>query len=359
MSNIKQPKKPQEITPEWINYAFSESGICKFGTIKGVKVEPLGPHVKGLLSSICRVKITCEPKEPELPASVVIKFPPEIEQRKIFGNHFRAYERELRFYRELAERSPIKTPKCYFSVMDTENEDYILVLEDAGSCRVGDQLNGLSVNQTKSAVKAISKLHGYWWESTELENLKWMPEENRSSLHAFCDNWKDFSKEHEEVLSDRDIAAGELIAQSGQKIHDLTHKSPRTIIHYDFRADNMMFNKEDEILVVDWQLALRSFGAFDVARAVCGSHHGILEQHHHRELVNMWYEGLLESGVQNYTIENAWDDYRIGIIFSSYVPVVAHHFLSHEGSRGISILQAMIKRIFYAFHECDVLELLK
>jgi len=63
--------------------------------------------------------------------------------------------------------------------------------------------------------------------------------------------------------------------------------------------------------------------------------------------------------VRNYTIENAWDDYRLGIIFSSYVPVVAHHFLSHEGSRGISILRAMIKRIFYAFHECDVLELLK
>ena len=77
-----QPKKPQEITPEWINYAFSEAGICNSGAIRDVKVEPLGPHVKGLLSSICRVRITYEPKEPELPASVVIKFPPEIEQRK-------------------------------------------------------------------------------------------------------------------------------------------------------------------------------------------------------------------------------------------------------------------------------------
>ena len=85
----------------------------------------------------------------------------------------------------------------------------------------------------------------------------------------------------------------------------------------------------------------------------------LIDESHHREFVDLWYEGLLEAGVQNYTIENAWDDYRIGIIFSSYVPVVAHHFLSHEGSRGISILQAMIKHIFYAFHECDVLELLK
>jgi hypothetical protein len=356
---MKQPKKPQEITPEWIDYAFSQAGICNSRAIRDVKVERLGPHVKGLLSSICRVNISHEVNDSELPTSVVIKFPSELEERKNFGNHYHAFERELRFYRELAERSPIRTLKCYFNIMDVENGVYILVLEDVGSWMPGDQVKGLTINQTKSAVKAISKFHGYWWDSIELENLKWMPEENRDSIHLFCDNWKDFSKEHKKVLSNRDIAAGELIARSGQKIHDLSLISPRTIIHYDFRADNMMFNKHDEILVLDWQLANRSFGAFDVVRAVCGSHHGVLKQSHHHEFLNLWYDGLLKSGVQNYKIENGWDDYRLGIILSSYVPVGAHHFLSHEGSRGISVLQAMIKRIFYAFHECDVLELLK
>jgi hypothetical protein len=106
-------------------------------------------------------------------------------------------------------------------------------------------------------------------------------------------------------------------------------------------------------------MAVRSFGAFDVVRAVCGSHHGLLERSHHREFLNLWYEGLLKSGVRNYTIENAWDDYRLGIIYASYIPVGAHYFLSHEGSKGISLLRAMIERLFYAMHECDVLELLK
>ena len=69
-------------------------------------------------------------------------------------------------------------------------------------------------------------------------------------------------------------------------------------------------------------------------------------------------QGLLDSGVKNYSRDDAWRDYRLSIIISAYIPVVAHHFLSHEGSHGIGILQAMIRRIFYAVHECNALELL-
>ncbi|MFA9408216.1 MAG: phosphotransferase [Candidatus Dadabacteria bacterium] len=358
MSNITHPRNPDQITEEWMDYAFSERGISKSGTISNIKVEPLGPHVKGLLSSMCRVKITYETKQLALPSSVVIKFPPVIEERRNFGNKWRVFQRELMFYREIATRSPIRLPNCYFTVMDEAKNDFLIMMEDAGGWTPGDQVDGLTINQTKSAVTAISKFHGYWWDSEELGNLNWMPEENLSSIYLFNESWKDFSEEHKQVLSSQDIAAGNLIAQSGQKIHDLSFISPRTIIHYDFRADNMMFNEQDEILVVDWQTALRSLGAFDVVRAVCGSHHGVLERVHHREFLGMWYEGLLESGVKNFSIEEAWRDYRLSIILSAYVPVAAHHFLSHEGSHGISILQAMIKRIFYAIHECDTLELL-
>ena len=121
----------------------------------------------------------------------------------------------------------------------------------------------------------------------------------------------------------------------------------------------MLFDQQDQIIVVDWQTAIISFGAFDVGRAVCGSHHGVLEKSHHMELLKLWHQELLDSGADNYTLDEAWRDYRIGIILSSYVPVAAHHFLSHEGSRGKAVLKAMIKRIFFAFHECEVLDLLK
>ena len=359
MPEVTHPKKPSEITAEWMNYALSEAGLCENGDISDIDVQPLGPHIKGLLSSICRAIISYNTNPGDLPESVVIKFPPEREENKNFGNKMRVYEREQRFYRELADKTPIRIPKCYFSVMDEANNDFILMLEDARDWIAGDQLVGLTIKQTKSAVREISKLHSCWWDSGELKNLKWMPAENRDHVHAFNDNWYEFKKEHRDVLENKDIYAGDLIAKSGQRIEDLSKVGPRTIIHYDFRADNMMFNKHDEIMILDWQTALISFGAFDVVRAVCGSHHGILEKSHHIEFLKMWHKELLDSGVTNYTFQEAWRDYRLGIIASSYVPVAAHHFLSHEGSRGISILKAMIKRIFFAINDCDALELLK
>lgn len=359
MSEITHPKKPSDITTEWMNYAFSEAGLCKPNTIMGIDVEPLGPHVKGLLSSICRVIISYKTPVQDLPKSVVIKFPPERDENRSFGSSWGVYEREIRFYRELANKSPIRIPKCYFTVLDDSNNNFLLMIEDAGNWIQGDQINGLSINQTKSTVTAIAKFHGYWWNSKELEELTWMPEENRDHVHAFKDNWDEFKEEHRDILDDQKIYSGDLIAQSGQKIEDLSKIAPRTIIHYDFRADNMLFNEQDDIMVVDWQTAIKSFGAFDIARAVCGSHHGILEKSHHIEFLELWYKEILDSGVTNYTFDEAWRDYRLGIILSSYVPVSAHHFLSHEGSRGISILKAMIERLFYAFHECEVLELLE
>lgn len=359
MSEITHPKKPSDITTEWMNYAFSKAGLCEPNTIMDIDVEPLGPHVKGLLSSICRVNISYKTPTQDLPKSVVIKFPPERDENRSFGRAWGVYEREIRFYRELANKSPIRIPKCYFTVLDDPNNNFLLMIEDAGDWIPGDQINGLSVNQTKSAVTAIAKLHGYWWDSKELQELTWIPEENRDHVHAFKDNWDEFKEEHRDILDDQKIYSGDLIAQSGQKIEDLSKIAPRTIIHYDFRADNMLFNEQDEIMVVDWQTAIKSFGAFDIARAVCGSHHGILEKSHHIEFLELWYQELLHCGVTKYTFNEAWRDYRLGIILASYVPVSAHHFLSHEGSRGISILKAMIERLFYAFHECDVLELLE
>jgi len=356
LSHIKHPKKPGDITSEWINYAFSEAGLCKSGSISAIDVQPLGTPVQGLLSSLCRVAITYESKSSELPDSVIIKFPSELEENKNFASKIGAYERELRFYRELAAISPIRVPECYYNVMDEKSDDYILVLEDAGSWTQGDQLRGLTVHQTRSALKAISRFHGYWWGSPELEKLGWIPEQNLDLIRAFRDNWEEFSTEHREILSGEDIAAGDLISRSGQKIHELILISPKTIIHYDYRADNMMFKEKDGIMVLDWQLANRSFGAFDIVRAVCGSHHGELEKRHHLEFLNLWHQGLMESRVQSYSIDEAWNDYRLGIICLAYIPVVIHHLLSHEGSRGISVLRARVKRIFYAIHECRALE---
>ena len=44
---------------------------------------------------------------------------------------------------------------------------------------------------------------------------------------------------------------------------------PPTLVHADLRADNLLFGPvgtPDEVIIIDWQLAIRGMGAFDIAR---------------------------------------------------------------------------------------------
>ena len=359
MTAIDHPKTANEITRDWIGFALEEAGICKNSQVIAIDVKPLGGDVSGFLSSICRVNLSYDSLGPGLPASYVIKFPPAEDINRKFAQTFRANERELLFYRQIAPGAPLRIPKCYYSVMEEETGNYVLVLEDEKDWKTGNQVEGLSRKQVETAIREIAKLHAQWWDSPKLKRLDWMPHQNRDIKSSFAENWPEFSEEHRDILSERDIKAGDLISQSGEKIQELIHSDPMTIAHTDFRADNLMFMGEDKVLVLDWQVACRMTGAFDVARVVCGSLKEEITYEDHLGLVDMWYDELVREGVSDYTLGEAWRDYRSALIYCSYVPVTAHHLISHEGSRGVPLLKAMITRMFRAIHECRALELLK
>lgn len=358
MPTITHPKSTSQITKEWVKYIFNEARICDYGTIASIRIESMGSDIKGFLSSMCRVNIEYKTPEADLPESVVIKMPPEVKENRDFANDFKANAREIRFYQELAPNVSIRIPKCLYSHADDQSDNFILVLEDEKEWSPGDQVTGLTESQVRSAVGMISKFHAQWWESSELEKLSWMPLQNRDLANAYISNWNDFLSDHRDILDGNDINAGELIKISGGTIKEYSLNAPQTVTHMDFRADNILFKKEDEVLILDWQVACRTMGAFDVARVVCGSYHDQKTREEHIDFVQIWLQGLLESGVKTYTFEDAWRDYRVGILILSYIPVTAHHLISHEGHRGQALLKAMIQRIYHAIHETDALDLI-
>ena len=214
---IEHPRSANEITREWIAYALQEARVCKSTQVTGIEVESLGSEISGFLSSICRVSVAYDSPGPELPESFVIKLPPADGINREYAARFQANERELRFYRQIAPSSPIRVPKCYYTVMDEETDNYILVLEDEKDWTVGNQVQGLSRSQVEAAVRAISHFHAYWWDSPGLKSLDWMPHEYRDIRHSFAEQWPEFKEEHRDVLSGRDIEAGNLISVSGGK----------------------------------------------------------------------------------------------------------------------------------------------
>lgn len=112
---IKDPMHPEEITPEWITHALREGGFLKDASVKSIEKKILGEG-KGFLSSVVQVKIEYDADEKGAPSSVVVKIEPEEGEFHDFGEELNAFQREIRFYREVAHNVPIRLPEIYFIV---------------------------------------------------------------------------------------------------------------------------------------------------------------------------------------------------------------------------------------------------
>ena len=111
------PRHVSEISAAWLDEILRDDGATQSHVV-GVESKVIGEGI-GYLSSVARVKLTYDdPKAIErgAPASVVVKIEPECDEFRRMGQEFHAFEREIRFYREIASRVKIRLPKIYFTI---------------------------------------------------------------------------------------------------------------------------------------------------------------------------------------------------------------------------------------------------
>ncbi|NDE58778.1 MAG: hypothetical protein EB010_05065, partial [Acidimicrobiia bacterium] len=74
-----------------------------------------------------------------VPDSVIVKLPTADPGGQMIGQMMRVWEREHRFYTEVAHRvSEVRLARCLFSTA----EPYALILEDLSPAKPGDQVAG-------------------------------------------------------------------------------------------------------------------------------------------------------------------------------------------------------------------------
>ena len=70
------------------------------------------------------------------------------------------YEREVRFYHDIAPRLGGPIAPCYHAAIDTSTGVFDLLLGDAGPAVVGDEIAGATTEQAYLAVTELGRLHG-------------------------------------------------------------------------------------------------------------------------------------------------------------------------------------------------------
>jgi len=346
------PLHPDQVTAEWINSALNEGGFIKNSSVIDIKTEILGDS-KGFLSSIVKVIIIYDKKEVSAPDSLVVKIEPESGPFREYGNELHAFQREILFYKEVAGNVPIRLPVIYFTV--DEPPAFSIVMEDLSHYEPGDQVVGMNLNQIRTTVENVGKLQAEYWNNGALGKLNWMPSTNNIAFD-YAIKWDSFVKHFGQFTDQKGLKVGEKLKNSVKWLENEVSKRPKTIVHSDLREDNLLFGSggaDEEVLILDWQLAIRSMGAFDVARLIGGSELPSERKGHQFEVLRCWYDTLIDCGVEAYSWEEAQYDFRLGALYCLCYPVHFHDGVIDAKGRKMELVEVLINRQFASAVELD------
>jgi len=365
MPDLPIPSGPQALTPDWLTEALRAGGVISGSKVTSMQQQILGAGA-GFMGQLARVKLDYDAEAPGAPASLIAKFPSNIPENRAVGNAFHFYERECRFYGEIAAEVDLRVPRCYYRAMDVEGDQYILLIEDMEPAVVGDQLNGCTLRAAELAITSLAQFQAAWLENPRLHDLDWMPAIDvpwytQAVLDSYAQVWPQFLERFGDKLSPQMVATGEKLGEKAGKIMEEMAVPPRTIIHGDYRLDNLFFGTEDgkpAMAVADWQIACRGRGVFDIAYFMSGGVPSDVRRGNEMRLLKEYHRILTAGSNVAYDFDECLRDYRKSVLFCLVYPVIGGGSVDMGNERGVALWNAILDRNVAAISDLDAAEMI-
>jgi len=265
-------RTPAEVDAVWLTGVLHTRGLLdRAGAVVGVTATPVGT---GQMADTVRFALTYEPPSAG-PASVVGKFASQDAQSLATGRIMRAYEVEVRYYAEVAPRVDARMPELLFAALDPVDSWFTLLLEDLPDATQGDEIEGCDADVAAAAVGQLAALHAPCWEHPELAGTVWLdrstPETEAFTMAVVTGVFPGFLERYADRLApDHRTLLEAFVPRLGEWM--ARERGPRTVVHADFRLDNLLFTPDrPEPAVVDFQTVTWGAGAYDLAYFVGGS----------------------------------------------------------------------------------------
>lgn len=280
------------------------------------------------------------------PDTYVLKVGTRNQRAREFARKVQAFRREVGAYKLLRPFGGQVVPRCRASAFSADGSDGLLLLEKITGARTGDQVAGLTFCELSAAIRAIGRVHAHFWRQPRKKGHPlFLPRHQYNLAHEIPSSLRAFRREFSSLVSaDEKTGLAKIPRIVSQAIRQ-AKKRPATLLHGDWRADNLLF-VPGRVLIVDWQLASWGLGSFDLARLIGGSTKRPLALSEQKKLVSLWHQTLQRGGVRQYTSEEAWQDYRIGVALTLSIPITNGPVLAHLSPRGKQIARLMIRRFF-------------
>jgi hypothetical protein len=363
---IAFPTSADEITPAWIEDALRGAGAIAAGDeIVGVSASRLGAGA-GFMGDVARLRLEyragCGPVE-----SVVVKSAtPDPALREVIRG-FRNYDREVGFFQTLAPELGAGVPRCYAAEIDVPSNHFVLVLEDlAADFRDGDQVAGATLEEATQCLDVQVDLHARYWDARRRPELAWVPRVDAeffvpTMMGAFGAGWAGVQMRFPELVPAPLAALGAAFVRHIPAMTVALASCPQTLVHSDFRLDNIMFARTPgdlPVKVLDWQGVLISAGVHDVAFLLSQNLAAGVREAHERELVEHYAAGLVARGITDYPVERVWEDYRLAVLLEWVYAVIIGGSIAITDERSRELFATMVRRSGQAIVDLDALALL-
>ena len=221
------------------------------------------------------------------------------------------------FYADLVDTLDVSTPRCWYAAISDDAVRFVLLLDDLAPRVPGVQADGCSLPQAEDAVRNLAHLHASRWNDGSLIELSFLSRRNERNarhlaqmLHESTDGF--VARYLGEGLDDADATT---LREVAAVIVDwqLDRPDPFTVVHGDYRLENMMFPPTgDGVVAVDWQGISLGLPARDLAFFVSTSFEIDDRRSVEAHLVDVYHAELVARGVDGYERERCFDDYRFG-----------------------------------------------
>lgn len=321
------PFRPEALSADWLTSVLHDSGHAAGSRVIGITHEPVGA---GLMGDCIRFSLEYD-HDGGGPSALVGKFAASDPTAKASGVWMGYYETEVRFYREIAATVSVDVPLCYFAEFNRDTGDFLILLEDMGPARGGDQLAGCSIGEAELAMVQAAALHAPRWNDPDLRQQTWLGLQHHIIDHV-CEGFPaaldQFHGMYDDVLEPEYMAICDLLGQHIGKWLRLDRR-PHTLKHTDFRLDNMLFDAKGgnrPLVVLDWQAVSVGSGALDIAYFL-GAGISVTDRRMHEDkLLRLYFDELVLRGVKDYSFDELLTDYSINAlqgvgsaIFAGYV----------------------------------------
>ena len=322
------PVRPEEVTPAWLTEALRSTQSIGQASVKSFRMQPIGME-QGFSGELVRLDLDYNKAENGLPASLVGKFSPIYPHGDDFPQD--SSEREIRFYEKAAAKVGLRAPRCHFAAIDRKKGVSVLLLEDLNHLRRADITAGCTLEEVELVIRELASMHASWWESPQFRKMKWLPLINTFAESPFQRWWSSYPDCVKAILSgyripDAFLEVGQRLADNLDKAFDPLAEPPVTLVHGDVHADNLLFGtggKTPSLVLLDWELAARGKGVSDVTYFMASSLPTSLRRRSERRLLETYHGLLVGYGVQGYSFDQCWADYKRSIFARILISVLA------------------------------------